>query len=202
MADDPQNAPASQGGDPQGDPTASQGGDKPQGEPRTFTQEELNRHVQDRLAKERKKYEGFDDLKRKAEEFDKLQDAQRSQEEKLQTKLSEAERRAADAEHNYQELRVTRAIELAAGDFVDPEAAALLIDRAALEYEDDGSAKEESVKSALEELAERRPYLKGQAATPKTPSVDGGARPPSGDKAFDLEGTLKRLEERAAYKLR
>lgn len=36
----------------------------------TFSQEDVDRIVNDRLARERKKYEGFDDLKAKAEQFE------------------------------------------------------------------------------------------------------------------------------------
>ena len=39
-------------------------------ETKTFTQEEVNSIVQERLFKERKKYEGFDEIKAKADNFD------------------------------------------------------------------------------------------------------------------------------------
>lgn len=58
-------------------------------EPKTFTQEEVNGIVNDRLARERKKYEGIDleALKSKAAKFDKL-------EEESKTELQKATERA------------------------------------------------------------------------------------------------------------
>ena len=58
-------------------------------EPKTFTQEEVNGIVNDRLARERKKYEGIDleALKTKAAKFDKL-------EEESKTELQKATERA------------------------------------------------------------------------------------------------------------
>ena len=53
-------------------------------EGKTFTQEELNAIVNDRLARERKKYEGVDleALKAKAAEFDKMEEANKTELEK------------------------------------------------------------------------------------------------------------------------
>lgn len=53
-------------------------------EPRTFTQEELDKIVNDRLARERKKYEGInlDELKSKAARLDELEEASKTELEK------------------------------------------------------------------------------------------------------------------------
>lgn len=56
-------------------------------ETKTFTQEEVNSIVQDRLYKERKKYEGFDEIKAKADKFDQM-------EEESKTELQRANERA------------------------------------------------------------------------------------------------------------
>lgn len=58
---------------------------------KTFTQADVEKLLNERLARERKKYAGHDDLKRKAAEFDKLQDAQKSQVEKLNDQLTAAQ---------------------------------------------------------------------------------------------------------------
>lgn len=52
-----------------------------QEESKTFTQEEVNGIVNDRLARERKKYEGIDlaELKRKAAEFDRIEESNKSE---------------------------------------------------------------------------------------------------------------------------
>lgn len=68
----------------------------PEPENKTFTQDEVNSYVAERLARERKKYEGIDldSLKKKAAEFDKLEEARKTDLEKandtitaLQTEL-------------------------------------------------------------------------------------------------------------------
>lgn len=53
-------------------------------ETKTFTQDEVNTIVNDRLARERKKYEGIDleALKAKAAEFDKMEEANKTELEK------------------------------------------------------------------------------------------------------------------------
>lgn len=48
-------------------------------EVKTFTQDELNAIVADRLDRERKKYEGFEDLKAKAEKFDEIEAANKTE---------------------------------------------------------------------------------------------------------------------------
>ena len=60
-----------------------------QNEPKTFTQEEVNGIVNDRLARERKKYEGIDleALKTKAAKYDEMEEASKSELEKANDKV-------------------------------------------------------------------------------------------------------------------
>lgn len=46
---------------------------------KTFTQDELNAIVGERVARERDKYEGFEEYKAKAAEFDRLEEANKSE---------------------------------------------------------------------------------------------------------------------------
>lgn len=62
------------------------------------TQADLDRIVENRLAKERAKYAGFDDLKAKAEKFDQAEAANKSELQKAQDAAAAAEKRATDAE--------------------------------------------------------------------------------------------------------
>ena len=59
-------------------------------ETKTFTQEEVNGIVNDRLARERKKYEGIDleALKRKAVKFDEMEEANKTELEKANEKVN------------------------------------------------------------------------------------------------------------------
>ena len=47
--------------------------------PKTFTQDELNAIVADRLDRERKKYEGFEDYKAKAAKLDEIEETSKSE---------------------------------------------------------------------------------------------------------------------------
>jgi hypothetical protein len=58
---------------------------------KTFTQADVDKLIADRVARERKKYAGHDDLKRKASEFDKLEDAKKSEAQKLNDQLAAAQ---------------------------------------------------------------------------------------------------------------
>lgn len=56
-----------------------------------FTQADIDRVVEDRLARERKKFEGFEDMKRKADELDELKKANQSDLEKANDRIKALE---------------------------------------------------------------------------------------------------------------
>ena len=58
-------------------------------EAKTFTQAELDKIVADRLTRERQKYAGFDELKKKAAKFDELEESSKTE---LQKATEKAER--------------------------------------------------------------------------------------------------------------
>lgn len=62
------------------------------------SQEDLNRIIQERLAREREKFAGFDDIKAKAEQFDALQEQNKTDLQKEQERAAAAEKRAIKAE--------------------------------------------------------------------------------------------------------
>ena len=65
---------------------------------KTFTQAELDQIVTDRLARERKKYEGFDELKAKASKLDELEAANKTELEKATRRAEEADQKRLEAE--------------------------------------------------------------------------------------------------------
>lgn len=139
---------------------------------RTFSQADLDKIVQDRLARERAKYEGFDDLKKKADEFDKLQEAQKTELERANEARAKAERDAADAAERAQRLLAdTAIITAAAGKFADPADAVALLDRAQIDFADDGTPT--NVGDLVSALLEAKPHL---AASRPVGSADQGAR--------------------------
>ena len=60
--------------------------------PKTFTQEELDRVVADRIKRERAKYEGFEDFKAKAERLDEIEAANKTELEKAHEKAAKLEK--------------------------------------------------------------------------------------------------------------
>lgn len=65
---------------------------------KTFTQADLDRVVADRVARERKKYEGHDDFKAQAAELATLRESQKSEMQKLADQKATAERQASEAQ--------------------------------------------------------------------------------------------------------
>jgi hypothetical protein len=76
-------------------------------EQKTFTQEEVNRIVQERVFKERSKFEGFEDLKAKAAKYDEMEEASKTELQKATERAEklEAELKGIKAE---QEIRAIK----------------------------------------------------------------------------------------------
>lgn len=68
------------------------------GEEKTFTQAEVDKLIDQRIARERTKYSDYDDLKAKAQRLKEAEDADKSEIDKLKDRLSESESRASKAE--------------------------------------------------------------------------------------------------------
>ncbi|MGB9613895.1 MAG: capsid assembly scaffolding protein Gp46 family protein [Fervidobacterium sp.] len=73
---------------------------------KTFTQEELDRIINERLERERKKYADYNNLKKAAEELQKIKESQMTEQEKLQAKLAEYERQLLEKEREAAEARL------------------------------------------------------------------------------------------------
>lgn len=155
-----------------GNPPPGNSGDE------TFSKEQVENIVKQRVAQATK---GIDELKTKAQQFDELQKANMTDGEKLAADKAKAEQERDGLRSELNSLKATTAIERAAmtARFVDPDAAAKLIDRKALVFDDDGLPTKDSLKTQLDELAKERPYLVGKRAAG---DADNGRR---GD---DFEG--------------
>lgn len=86
----------------QGNPATTQ-----ETEQKTFTQEELNAIVNDRLGRQKAKYADYDDLKAKAAKFDKLEEASKTELQKA-TEKATALQSELDAIKKQAELREIR----------------------------------------------------------------------------------------------
>lgn len=68
-------------------------------ETKTFTQADLDRIVQERVNRERAKYEGFEELKAKAQKFDEQEEANKTELQKAQERATELEEKLKKREH-------------------------------------------------------------------------------------------------------
>jgi hypothetical protein len=78
-----------------------------QQEPKVYTQDEVNKVVQERLARERAKFEGYEELKQKAAKFDEIEENNKSELQKAQEKAAELEAKltAFEQEKTTREMR-------------------------------------------------------------------------------------------------
>ena len=169
------------GGEPTPPAPQPSGGDAPK-----FTQADLDRVVGERLARESKKYEGFDQLKKDAAELKALKEAQLTDQQKkdaeldgLKTKLQEATTTAEQQRVIIQERLIRAEVTtIATGlGFRDPGDAWRLVDLAEVKIDDDYTVDTKAVKLALEKLAKDKPYLVGgnnaPHGTPQRATVPG-----------------------------
>lgn len=146
--------------------TPNPAGDGAQPPVKTFTQEDLDRIVKERLERERSKYADYDALRDKAAKFDRIDSANKSEAEKVAQALADRDTRLAELEAKAKEseeraIGATRQIKVVAAasilgayDPSDPNFAAAVagIDPAS-------STADADIKAALEALKAAKPYL-------------------------------------------
>lgn len=151
-------------------PTPPEGGNPPAPPANTFTQEQLDRIVEERLARERKKYADYDDLKAKADELSKLEESKKSADQKLLERIEAAEKRAAAAEEATEaaKLDALKARVAAARGLTDSQAARL-----------QGATVEELEADATELFGEPQPAEEPKPGIVRQPSsaLKGGSNP-------------------------
>ncbi|MGE7271360.1 scaffolding protein [Brevibacillus panacihumi] len=178
---------------------------------KTFTQEDLDKIVADRIARERKKYADYDEIKKKAEEFEQAEaerkKAEMTAQERLEAEKSEALRKAQEAEEAAQRTMSTANQRLIKSEFkllakeagvrADAlEDAFKLADVSGVTVDEDGNV--DGVKAVIEALIAGKPYLVEQAK--KEPRTIGGPSNPSPDVA--TQKTAEQLLKDAAEKAR
>lgn len=146
---------------------------------KTFTQADLDKVVEQRLARERKKYADYDDLKAAQARLAEIEASQMSEHEKVLARAEAAEARAAELEIDiwsaglYTDL-LAEAVK-SDRNIVDAQAVIDFLtgtDSDLLELDENGNPTD--VADAMDKLLEKRPYLVG-AARRTTPSADQGA---------------------------
>lgn len=154
------------------------------------SQEDLDRRIGDRLARERAKFGDYDDLKAKAAKFDEVDAATKTELQKLQDAVAERDAKIAALPNEVRKQAIRFASIASQRGFLDPEDALVFVDA--------DLADDAAVKAALDELAERKPHLLRETPKkpPTRPKPKAGAE---GESSADagLEG-----KERAAAALR
>lgn len=91
MADDMNKTTQTNPADAGQDNNNAQPADNTQQQSKVFTQEDIDRIINERLKREREKYKDYEELKKAAEELQKIKESQMTEQEKLQAKLKEYE---------------------------------------------------------------------------------------------------------------
>lgn len=179
---------------------------------KVFTQDELNRIVAERLSKERKKYEGFDDLKARLAEYEAAEEERKkaamTEQERLLAEKEEAERKAAEAEEASKKALeeankrlINAEFRLAAKEAgINPDAiddAFKLADLSGVTVGD--NAKVEGIEDVVKSLLESKPYLRGQPQVkPEPKRIGEGTQSGSKDSDKTREQLLKEAMEKAS----
>lgn len=194
----------------------------PQEPPKTFTQEELDRIVADRLARERKKaekYADYDDIKAKLAELEAAEDERKRAEmtaaERLEAEKAEALKAAEEAQAERDRALTAANQRLIKAEFKTLaresnipadrlDAALKLADLSGVTVDDDGNAQ--GVDDVVKALVEAHPYLAETKAQPKQiGGASGGNDPVDKTKeqrlkeAADKARSTGRLEDQVAY---
>lgn len=168
-------------------------GKEPDKGAKTFTQEEVNKVVKDRLARERQKYADYDELKGKAAQLAEYEEAQKTEHEKLSEARDKAEQERDEAlkTANDRLIRAEFISQASRMGVKHPEDAYLLADLTTIEFSD---GKVQGVEDAVKELVEkeRLPLLGKEPA----PDLNGGAG--GGKRADDLPKLTPEQKEAAA----
>jgi hypothetical protein len=186
------------GGAPEGEPAPKPDGD-PTPKDKTFTQTDVDKIVEKRLASERKKYEGFDEIKTKAQKLDELENKKLEESGKFEELLAQKEAAhkaelaklqeqlsAIDAEKKTREIYKLK-----------KEALAKAMKTTEDKISDDmigfiGGDEEEKIKTNVALFAKLLPAVK---------TTDGGGNPPN-DKSKDSEAyqaVVEQVVKDAAY---
>ena len=177
------------------DPKDVQGDGKPPDKGRTFTQDELNAIVSDRLERERKKYSDYDDLKAAQAKLDEIEQERLTELEKVQKRADDAEKERDLARQQAQDtaIRAALAMEAAKAGALHPEDAFQLADLSSVTI--DNGDVQGAVEAVAELIAGNRLVLKGRGA----PDLDAGAG--TGDRTGERKPVLSPDELEVAGKM-
>lgn len=161
------------------------------------TQADLDRIIQDRLARERKNFADYEDLKAKATEYDKFKESSKTEQQKA---IDAAKAEGANEVTGKFTTRIVNAeIKATAATlgFSDPgDAVALFGDISSVEITDDGPDAE-AIKTKLADIAKNKPYLlKGDSS----PKVATRPKPKTGSESTETNKPAGKSRSAAALR--
>lgn len=188
------------------DPGADPGNDPAKVDPPSFeaitSQEQLDKVLGARLAREREKFADYEELRRKAAEHDAAAEAAKTEAEKAIDAARKEGETAATAAANARIVRAEAKAAAATAKFRDPEVAVRLLDLAGVTVADDGTVDAAALKTKLDTLAAEHPYLVDDGKTvvtpPKPDPSQGGGGGGDEKPGSIAEARRKAREEREA----
>lgn len=201
FAADPEPTPEPTPNDPPADPKV-----EPQ---KSFTQDEIDRIVADRITRERKKYADYDEVKTKLSDFEKADEERKkaamSEKERLEAEKAEALRKAEEAVTERDKTLQAANQRLIKAEFralarelgVRPDAlddAYKLADVTAVTVDDEGNAA--GVKDVVEALLKNKPYL-ADAPKREAKSIGNASNPNPDNTAKTAEQLLRDAAQKA-----
>ena len=145
---------------------------------KTFTQDEVNRMMGQARRDARSQFSDYSELKSRAAKADELEQANLTEAERLEVRVTDAEKRATDAQDQVSSAMIASEVKVRATQMgiVDPDAAFLLLNKKNVAYNvTDGVS---GVDDALAQLLEDKPYLRAGNRTPNINPETGQAAPP------------------------
>ena len=145
---------------------------------KTFTQDEVNRMMGQARRDARSQFSDYSELKSRAAKADELEQANLTEAERLEVRVTDAEKRATDAQGQVSSAMIASEVKVRATQMgiVDPDAAFLLLDKKNVAYNvTDGVS---GVDDALAQLLEDKPYLRAGNRSPNINPETGQAAPP------------------------
>lgn len=138
-------------------------------------QAEFDRMIGERLARERSKFDGYDDFRAKAEQFDALEEQNKTELQRATEAATAADQRATLAEWRLVDQAIRNAVvaEAAKANAIDPDEIVTLLDVDALTIDDAGMVT--GADTAVANLLERKPHLVRPGNQPR-PDFDAGTR--------------------------
>lgn len=158
----------------------------------------MNRIVAERLARESKKYEGFDDLKSKAEKYDAIAAENATELEKAVAQAVQTTRADAAKAMNNTLVRAEVKALAAAAQFHDPADAAALLAEKFIQVPVDASGEVDvaAAKALVDQLATGSPHLVKSAGGTSPAPLPGQGTPPAAPAASSVAAGRQLYEQR------